>query len=162
ARASVQLRRLRRRALHPADFLQPVLQAELVERTQRERGEHADAVMQQPIGVIEGKRDLCRGACSRSRIRNAPMSGHGLTGPYGPRLSGRIVANGENEIERRRAGPGELAPGFGAQTRGVVAEALQQPDGFRMDLPFRLASSAPGMEVSRAALVEDGLGHGRT
>jgi hypothetical protein len=118
--------------------------------------------MQHPVGILEGKTDLRRSARCGGRIRNTPMRRHGLTRPDRTRLSRRVVANGKDEIERRRAGTGELAPCLGTQSRCVVAEATQELDGFRMDPPLRLAAGAEGIEFSRTDLVQDGLGHDRT
>jgi hypothetical protein len=48
------------------------------------------------------------------------------------------------------------------QNRRVVAKAVQEPDGFRMDLSLRLAAGAEGMEVCCAEPVQDGFRHDRT
>ena len=51
-------------------------------------------------------------ALSLGWIGEAPMRGHGLALPDGADLFRRVVADGEHKIEFRRAGCGELVPGF--------------------------------------------------
>jgi hypothetical protein len=41
-------------------FIQPGLKAELIERTQRQRGESADAPVQHQVGIFEREGDLSR------------------------------------------------------------------------------------------------------
>jgi hypothetical protein len=55
------------------------------------------------------------------------MCSRWLTGPERARLARRVVANGEDEIGLRCAWRGELMPGFGAQTGGVVPQLSQPP-----------------------------------
>src|SRR5258705_13663279 len=101
-----------RHGAHASDLLQPCLQAELIETADRQRCKDRDALMQHPVGILERKRDLRWRAGGFRRIGNAPMCRHGLAGPEGTRLAGRVVANREYEVERRSARPGELVPGF--------------------------------------------------
>jgi len=81
------------------------------------------------------------------------MRGHRLARPHRTGFTGGVVANGEHEIERRRAGLGEFAPRLRAETRDVEAEALQQLERLRMHAAFRLAAGAEGLEFSGAELV---------
>ena len=49
---------------------------------------------------------------------NAPMRRHRLARPDRTDFAGGVVADGEDEIQRRRAGCGELVPALGAQPLG--------------------------------------------
>ena len=81
----------------------------------RQRVEYADPLIEHPVGVREGQRDFRRRAVGLGRIGNSPMRRHRLAGPDRAGFAGRIVADGEDEIELRRTGLGELVPGFGAE-----------------------------------------------
>src|SRR5262245_15437741 len=118
--------------------------------------------MQHPIDVFEGQRDLGGRTRRFGGIGHAPMGGHRLPRPDRTNLACGVVADGEHEIERRRAGLGELAPGFRAEGRGVVAETGEQGQGARIDLALRLASRRIGAKLSCAELVEDRFGDDRT
>src|SRR5262249_18735955 len=161
ARASARLFRLRCYAAHAADPLEPPLQAQPIEAADRQGRENADALMQHPVRILERKRDLGRGAFGFGRIGNAPMRRHRLAGPHRTDFARRVVADGEGEIERRRAGLGELIPRLRTKARRVVAEALQELDCVRVYFALRLAARTVGMEFTGAELVQDGLGHDR-
>src|SRR5262249_3548302 len=117
--------------------------------------------MQHPIRILERKRDFGRRALGFGRIGNAPMRRHRLAGPHRTDFARRVVADGEGEIERRRAGLGELVPRLRTKARRVVAEALQELDCVRVYFALRLAARTVGMEFTGAELVQDGLGHDR-
>jgi len=89
------------------------------------------------------------------------MRRHRLAGPHRTDFAGRVVADGEGKIERRRAGLGELIPRLRTKARRVVAEALQELDCVRVHSALRLAARAVGTEFTAAELVQDGLGHDR-
>ena len=55
-------------------------------------------------GIREGEPHLAPRCRSRRPDRNAPMRGHRLARPERAGLAGRVVADREDEIERRRAG----------------------------------------------------------
>src|SRR3981081_4380953 len=135
ARASAWLFAFSRGASHAADLLELGLQAELIQQPDRQRREYRDALMQHPVGLLEGQRDLGRRALGCGRIGNAPMARHRLARPDRTSLARGVVADGEDEIENRRARVGEFTPGLGAKARDVVAEALQEPAGFRGNPP---------------------------
>src|SRR5262249_36173730 len=161
ARASARLFRLRCCAVHAADLLEPPLQAQPIEASDRQRRENSNAWMQHPVRILERKGDLSRGAFGFDRIGNAPMRRHRLAGPHRTDFARRVVADGEGKIERRRARLRELIPRLRTKARGVVAEALQELDCVRVDLALRLAARAVGTEFTGAELVQDGLGHDR-
>jgi len=76
----------------------------LIERSDRQRGEHADTLRQHPVGILEREGDFCSRAPGRCRIRNAPVRGHRLSGPDGTGFASGIVANGKYKIESGRSG----------------------------------------------------------
>ena len=125
------------------------------------RGENADPLRQHPVGVLECERNLRGGSGGGRRIGNSPVCGHRLSGPERTRFSRGVVTDGEYEIERGRAGFGELVPRLGAKAARVKPEALQQLPCFGMHLAFRLAARAEGLEFSSAGLVEDRFGQDR-
>ncbi len=153
--------RLRGCAVHPPDLFQPRLQAELVEAANRQRCKHRDALTQHAVCVLERERDLGRVALRFRRIGDAPMRGHRLARPHRAGFTRGVVADGEHEIERRRAGLCELAPRLGAEVRRVVTEAVKQRDSVRVDVALRLAPGGIGAEPVRAELVENGFGDDR-
>src|ERR1041385_7918527 len=81
APASARLFRFRRCAVHAADLLEPLLQAELIEASDRQRGEKADALMQHPVRILECKGDFGGRTFGFAWIGNAPMRRHRLAGP---------------------------------------------------------------------------------
>src|SRR5262249_33285888 len=110
---------------------------------------------------LERKRDFSRRTFGFGWIGNAPMRCHRLAGPDRTGFSRGVVANGENEVERRRAGLGELIPPLRTKARRVVPEALQEFDGARVHAALGLATSAVGTEFTCTELVQDRLGHDR-
>jgi hypothetical protein len=117
--ASRGISRLCGRTSDAADFLQFRLQAELVERAQRQCREDRDALMQHPVGILERESDLGRGAARFRRIGNAPMRPHRLAGPHRTGFARGVVADREREIERRRPRPRKLAQDF--ERKAVVS-----------------------------------------
>src|SRR3954451_23910132 len=137
----------------PPDLVQPPLQTELIEAGYRQRGECRDALMQHAVGVLEGKRDLGVAAGRFRRIWNAPMRGHRLARPYRAGFTGCVVANRKDEIQLRRGGLREHAPGLRPVAGRVVTERLEQLQRVRVHLSLRLRSGAVGSEFSRADLL---------
>src|SRR5262249_31773429 len=137
------------------------LQAEPVEAADRQRGKNPDALMEHAVGLLEGETDLRRSAFGLRRIGHAPMGRHRLARPHRTALAGGVVADGEHEIDERRARLRELAPRLRAEARNVVAEALQKLERVRIDPALGIAAGAEGAEFARAELVENGLRHDR-
>jgi hypothetical protein len=81
---------------------------------------------------------------------NAPS----LVVPAIPARSRRVVADGENEIEGRRARLRKLTPRLRAEAQRILIEPLQQLDGVRVDPALRLAAGAEGVEFRSAYLVQ--------
>jgi hypothetical protein len=102
------------RAFAAADLLQLRGQHQPVELHHRQSQEQFDAAFEHAIGILESERDFGVRAGRGRRIGNAPMRGDRLAGPQGTGFAGGAVADGKNKIEFRRAGRGELAPGFRA------------------------------------------------
>src|SRR5262249_53489019 len=110
APASARLFRLRRCAVYAADFSEPLLKAELIEASDRQSRENANTLVEHPIRILERKGDF-RGRTFGFRwIGNTPMRCHRLAGPERTGFPRSVVTNSENEVERRRAGLGELIP----------------------------------------------------
>jgi hypothetical protein len=60
--------------------------------------------------VMEGSGYLFRRPLYGWRIWDAPMRGHGMSGPYWADFICGVVADSEYEMDRRSAGFGELIP----------------------------------------------------
>ena len=71
-----------------------------------------NAALESQVGFVEGTILLVR--LRSRRVGDTPMRGHRVAGPDGAGLARRIVTDGEDEIERRRAFGGELVPTFRA------------------------------------------------
>ena len=128
------------------------------ENAEREIEEEADAITQQTRGFRERRADLRLGAFNSGGVWNAPMGGHRLPGPDRADLAGGVVANRENEIERRRAGRRELVPRLGAKIRDLVAAALDDRPDVRVDAAGRHRARRIGLEAPLALLVHQRLG----
>src|SRR5262245_26394526 len=117
--------------------------------------------MKHPVRLFECERDFGWSAGGIRGVRHAPMGRHRLSRPHRAGLSCRVVADRKHEIERRRTWLCKLVPRLRAKARYVVAQALQQLDGMRVDLAFGLAAGAERPQSSLPELAEDGLGHDR-
>ena len=93
------------------------------------------------------------------RILDPPMRGHRLARPDRADLVGGVVADGEDEIERRAPRLGELVPALRAQAVGPVVQPLQQPQRHRMDPALGMAAGREALEAALAPAVERALGH---
>ena len=95
------------------------------------------------------------------RVVDAPMSSNRVARPVRTDLAGRVVADGEHEVERRRAGRSELVPALAAEALGRQAVLPQQFEGERVDSPGRMAARAVRDEATPAEVVHHGLGQDR-
>ena len=143
--------------MHVPNFAELDFAAEPVERAERQRGENADTLEEHPVSILEGERDFAGCALGLGRIGHAPMRGHRLAWPNGTCFARRVVADGENEIERRCAGLGELAPRLRAKAGRVIAEALQELDSVPDALGPWAGSRHCRRGISRALPVQDRL-----
>src|ERR1700734_2535090 len=102
---------LRRAAiLARADRVELFLQAQLIERAQRQADENSDAVGQHAERIGKRQAHFRLGAGGKRRIGDAPMRGHRLARPHRAGFRRRVVADGEDEIELRRARAGKFRP----------------------------------------------------
>jgi len=109
-------------AFHAAILLELVLQAELVDRTQRQRRERADALKQHPVRVLEGKSDF-GGEPVASAGSGSPNGRHRLA-----RQSGHAspAALSQTVNTKSKAGPPGLANrSMISSEADEVAQALQ-------------------------------------
>ena len=81
------------------------------------------------------------------------MRRHRLAGPHRTDFTRRVVADGEGEIERGRAWPGELIPRLRAKARDIMAETLQKLDRMRVHTALRLATRTVSTELICTELV---------
>src|SRR5262249_19715087 len=72
-----------------------------------------------------------------------------------------VVADREDKIQRRRAGPAELAPTLRAHGAHVEVHLAQEVERVWMQAARRLAARRMGAEMSATLAVEDGLRHDR-
>src|SRR5262249_32817934 len=112
-----------------------------------------NTLTQHAIRVFECERDLRRTPGCHRWVGDAPVRRHRLAWPDGARFTGSVVANGESEIERRSARSRKLAPRFRTKRGCVIPQALEQPSGFWVNDPFRLAACAVRSEFADADLV---------
>ena len=87
----------------------------------REQG--ADAALQFAVGDLKGGAPRLQGL-HMGRVVDPPMGGHRVTRPHRAGLARGTAADGEDQIELRRAGRGELVPGLAAR---LAATARRVP-----------------------------------
>src|SRR4051812_45614720 len=90
------------------------------------------------------------------------MPGHRFARPERACLTCRVVADREDEIERRRTRCCKLGPRLRTQVSGRVSEPLQEFEGPRVNPALRLRAPAVSLEPAVARLVKNGLGQHRT
>src|SRR5689334_6127529 len=130
-----------------------------VDRVERKREEFAYAALQLPEGAQECV--ALPGTLDRGWIGNAPVHGERLARPDRADLAGGIVADGDDEVDRRRAFRGELVPAFRPQALGGKAELIEQGERCRVDFALGMAAGGKGAEAAAAVAVEDRLGEDR-
>src|SRR5579864_5751783 len=95
------------------------------------------------------------------RIGAAPVRGHGLARPYRTDLLGGVVADGENEVQLRRARLGKLAPIFTTQSIHRNSRRLQLAKRLRPYGSRRVTSGTIRGESWAAFEIQDGFSHDR-
>src|SRR5882724_3720094 len=85
-----------------ADLVEAPLQRQPIKRSDRQADEDRDAVVEPAVDVGEEGALFGLAADEGGRIGDAPKGGHGLARPVRTGLAGGLVANGEDEIQRRR------------------------------------------------------------
>ncbi len=73
-----------------------------------------------------------------------------------------VVADRDDEVERRCLRPQELVPGFRPHLGDVVAEIRQEAQGQRMRGLLRARAGREGLDPPQSLAVEHRLGHDRT
>src|SRR6516165_6497060 len=129
-----------------ADGIQPLLQCEFVDGTDRKANKNRDTIVEHAECLRKGKADFGLVASSCSRIGNAPMRRHRLTRPHWAYLLCRVVADRENKIKLRGLRARELRPTLRATSADVVIQLAQEIDGIGMDMALRMASRREGTE----------------
>src|SRR3546814_13916541 len=89
------------------------------------------------------------------------MRAHRLAGPDRARLAGRIIADGEDEVETGRAGLREFVPAFRVQAGRIESEFIEKRERLRMDIAFGEAARSKSAETPFAISVPPGFGHAR-
>src|SRR4051812_16027020 len=129
-----------------ADGHQPTLQLTRLQRLDRQADETADASLEFVECHPKSRHFLRVGPTGCRRIVDTPMHRHGVTGPDGTGLAGRVVTNSEDEVERRRAGRRELVPALAAQAGGRKTLLSQQCERERMNLALGMAAGTESAE----------------
>src|SRR3546814_17165702 len=106
----------------------------LVDAVVRQREEERDAVRQIMERAFE--RFALTRAFNRGGVLDPPMRAHRLAGPDRARLAGRIIADGEDEVEPGRAGLREFGPAFRARAGRIESGSLEKREGWRRELTF--------------------------
>ena len=125
---------------------------------ERQAQEELDAPAQDDERGPECLPLLVVGADDRRRVFDSPARGHGLARPRGAALPRRLVADGEDEVQGRRAGGSELIPALAAE---AVHRQLRLPERLereRVHLAPRMTPRRVGPELAAAELVHDRLG----
>jgi hypothetical protein len=118
-----------------ADLVEAALQRQPVELVHRQVDEDRQAVLELVVGFEKSLALLRVVALHRGGIGDPPVRGHRLPRPDRADLAWRR-RNGKDEIQRGRAGLGELFPVLAAQAGGGQAVLLQQLDGVGLTTPF--------------------------
>ena len=108
-------------------------------------------------GLREGGAFFVVGAFNGCGIGEAPVRGDRLAGPEGTHFAGGLVADGDDKVELRCAGGGELVPAFAAQVFDWVAEGAHLLDGEGVDAAGGMAAGAVGLEAAGGHGVEERL-----
>jgi len=143
------------RVSHAADFAKPVLKTELIKASYWQSREYSNALKKHPVSVLKGERNFRFRSLCFGGVGDAPMRRHWLSRPHRTCFTRRVVANGKNKIERRRAGLCEFVPRFGAKAGRIITKTMQQLNRVRIDLSLGLTSGAVGPEFPLPDLVQD-------
>jgi hypothetical protein len=103
----------------------------------------------------------CSGPFHGRWIRNAPVCGHRLAGPVRADLTGGVVADGEDEVQLRRAGcAGRTRPRTCCAGRPSEASSRFQQVRVRAGLtvPVGWLPALNARNLAAAEAIEDGLG----
>ena len=99
-----------------------VLKSNPFQRGSRQTGESIDAPLQHGVGAGESEALFDLRSFGARGIRYAPMGGHGLARPDRADLVGRVVADGEHEIQVGRTWRRKFVPGLRAKRVHVITK----------------------------------------
>ena len=97
-------------------------------------------------------------ASNRCRVGDSPVRRHRFSRPDRAHLTGRVVADSENEIDGRRAGSCKLVPTLASQVLCWEIHALEQLDSHRVHLASGKASRTESAEPTLTPVIEKRLG----
>jgi len=140
------------------DGVQPLLQLDSIQRCQRQTGKDLDAIVQQPKCRSECQPFIDIGALNSGGIGDAPMRGHGLTGPIGTDFAGCVVAHGEDEIEWRAGWRCKLVPRLTPQTLCRKVHLFKQRQCNRVHSPFRMTAGTEATKLAPTPLIDEAFG----
>src|SRR5208283_2655581 len=98
-----------------ADFPDPLLKRETVERLESQARENLDAIFQLAVNAEKEAPLLVVIPFEGRGIGYSPMRCDRLSRPKWALLGGGLIADGENEVERNAIRRGEFIPAFRAQ-----------------------------------------------
>src|SRR5580704_2880830 len=142
-----------------ADFLDPLLESETVERFDSQARENLDAIFQLAIDTEKEATLLIVGADEGRRIGDSPVRGDWLARPKWALLGSGLIADGENEVERNAIRRGEFVPAFRPQAFRFVIQLFQQLERQWMDRALGMTPRAEGFELPLAPSIDGALRH---
>src|SRR5271170_6070317 len=136
-----------------SDAIDFFFDGQFVEACKRKAEEKTYSPVEDHERLAKGFLDLFGRSFDSSRIGHAPMSRHGLTGPYGAYFLRGVVTHCENKIHSRSAGFLELSPILAAQSRRGKSCNLELTDCRWIEVALRMASGAIRLERGKSFLV---------
>src|SRR5687768_9395 len=142
-----------------ADLAQMCLQGQLVDAFLRQLDQQRDPVAQIAQRLLE--RLSLAVAFDRGGVFDAPVRGDRMPRPDRAAFAGGVVADGDDEVDRRGIPSCKLVPALRAQTLHREAVAAQHIERHRMRRAFGLAARRESAKAAFAQMVEQGLGEER-
>src|SRR5208283_2350401 len=103
------------RKFDSADFPDPLLQRETVERLDSQARENLDSIFQLEVNAEEEAAPFFVCPLKRHRVGHAPVRSDRLSRPQWTLLGGGPIADREDEVERRTVRTSKLVPTLAAQ-----------------------------------------------
>src|SRR5215469_13987098 len=107
------------------------LECQLTELLDRKGEEEADTAIERKESLAESTCNFFGSAFNSGGIGNAPMGSHWLTRPDRTNFLGRLVADGEDEVQLGRVRFGELIPRLAVSTPGGDSRRFKLAKGPR-------------------------------
>ena len=145
-----------------SDLSQLGLQTQLVEARVRQAQEQTDAAVENQKRLAKGGLFFFRSAAHRGRVSESPVRRRRMPRPHWAHSLRSVIAEGEDEIQFRRAWLRELVPTFAAQIARWNAGEFDLSQSFGPDDHGRMAAGAIGDEVRFAPEVHDRFRHNRS